>query len=219
MFSTPPERLDGLKGAYQDIETPTLRADELPQGAPEDQKECLTTYFIGFPKATLMVEARDDQIALQKHVKVFWANATTVVESTVDAAKQKGLLDEKDLIKVASYRAKCFNHYVRNGTTWLEAGKEYTKTKDFKLKRAEVHTAILLAMLEGLTVRESAFQLEKIITAVGDGIVKIGAVNSSEAVTFGSACHCTLISRLRAPLKLRFAPYFPSRMRTHSKSR
>jgi len=87
MFSTPPERLDGLKGAYQDIETPTLRADELPQGAPEDQKECLTTYFIGFPKATLMVEARDDQIALQKHVKVFWANATTVVESTVDAAK------------------------------------------------------------------------------------------------------------------------------------
>jgi len=87
MFSTPPERLDGLKGAYQDIETPTLRADELPQGAPEDQKECLTTYFIGFPKATLTEEARDDQIALQKHIKVFWANATTVVESTVDAAK------------------------------------------------------------------------------------------------------------------------------------
>ena len=107
MFLTPPERLDGLKGAYQDIETPTLRADELPQGAPEDQKECLTTYFIGFPKATLTVEARDDQMALQKHVKVLWANATTVVESTVDAAKKKGLLDEKDLIKVASYRAKC----------------------------------------------------------------------------------------------------------------
>ena len=108
-----------------------------------------------------------------------------MVESTVDAAKKKDLLDEKDLIEVASYRAKCFDHYVRNRTTWLEAGKEHTKTKDFKLKRAEFHTAILLAVLEGLTVPESAFaQLEKIITAVGDGIVKIGAVNSSEAVTF-----------------------------------
>ena len=185
MFSTPPERLDGLKGAHQDTETPPLRADELPQGTPEDQKECPTTYFIRFSKATLTEEARDDQIALQKHIKVFWANATTVVESTVDAAKKKGLLDEKDLIKGASYRAKCFDHYVRNRTTWLEAGKEHTKTKDLKLKRAEFHTVILLAMLEGLTVPESAFaQLEKIITAVGDGIVKIEAVNSLEAVTF-----------------------------------
>ena len=185
LFSSLPARLDGLRGAHQDMNLAPLRADQLPSEPPADQKELPTAWFIGFPMATLTGVALEKQIALQNHVNSFWADATMKVERTVQLKKETGELDRNNLTKVASYRARVFDYYLRCGTTWMQAGLENTKAKDFHLKQGEFHTALLLAVLEGIAVPETALlQLENVIKAIGDGILKVGKVTSGESVTF-----------------------------------
>jgi len=154
------------------------RTFDLPDGPLPDQADFRTTWFVGFPKSGLQGEALAAQNALRKSVGLFWADAAAKVQAAVQIKVEDNKSDPKNFIAVSSYRAKCFNQYVRNVATCIGAGSELTKKKKLHVNRIDFHTSNLVAILEGISVPPAAFtQLEKVVESICASIVAAGKEN------------------------------------------
>lgn len=177
-----PDRIIALPES-DPLNTPPV--DNIKNGIPPDQQDLPTVQFIDFPKAALEGTDLEAQRALQKNIGLYRADLTTRVEQQVLSKVNDKSLDSNNLIAMASYRAKCHDAFMRYRSSWFEAGSSQTKRQTINVKKAEFHTEILKAVLEGFMIPVTVYsQLEKVLTSIGDGVLKVGMTNKSQSIIF-----------------------------------
>ncbi|KAF1970426.1 hypothetical protein BU23DRAFT_570815 [Bimuria novae-zelandiae CBS 107.79] len=158
---------------------------DLPDGPFPDQEHHQTAWFISLPRANLSNEAQAAQSAIKNNVETFWADASNKLAATVQGKIKDQKLDPKDLAAVASFRAKCFDYYVRSIATCIQSGNETAKRMDFHVAREELHHKIMLAALEGIELPATAFpQLDKVLVSIADSVKSASLENLQARLTF-----------------------------------
>ncbi|KAG9600649.1 hypothetical protein KCU77_g3120, partial [Aureobasidium melanogenum] len=138
---------------------------------PTDQDLVKTVYFVNMAPGSLPGAEQDKLAGIQQNVLDFSCWASHLASVSVQAKIDSKAIAEDDSTEQGSYRAKVMDWILNNKTTWLAKTSDANSSQEINVKRAEFHTEILKQALQGLTVPATAFQsLEKIVTAIGDGI-------------------------------------------------
>ncbi|KAK8073937.1 hypothetical protein PG994_004836 [Apiospora phragmitis] len=127
-----------------------------------------TIFFINFP-LQLEGDAKKALQELMDLVQSWQAWSTTQVEGKVQQQIDAGKLQQDSLAR-GSYRANVFEYLMRQ-LTWLAKTFAQNMSKHIAVNKAEFHTEILAAVLEGYAVPASVFNsLEKVMKKISDGI-------------------------------------------------
>ncbi|KAH0277554.1 hypothetical protein KCU91_g3082, partial [Aureobasidium melanogenum] len=138
---------------------------------PTDQDVVKTVFFVNMAPGSLTGDEKNKLAGIQQNVLDFSCWASHLASVSVQAKIDSKAIPKDDNTQQGSYRAKVMEWILNNKTTWLAKTNVQNSSQNIEIEKAQFHTEILKQALQGLTVPATALQsLEKIVTAIGDGI-------------------------------------------------